>query len=296
MLVAGVACGHRSPLAIAQAAAGWGQEVLAGHGCRISPVTGRRVPPSASTLDRLGDHLDPDELEAALTGLVAGAALDPAAQSRAAAARAAARQHTAARQRRPHAADALRETRAGGWFRAAPGHPWLDPAVTGDPGHVPARVAVAVDGKERKLAKAGGKKKVHLLGAVTHVTGLVIGQDKVAKSGKANESFRRPPTIGAPPGACGRCSATGYPVGSLHRPCTEPCPGRARRQCSPQPLRQDNALGREHRNFSLKRASVRACCCISPAANCPRAGSEPGQGWGPGSTVSPPRCPGLRSA
>ena len=119
--------------------------------------------------------------------MVAGAALDPAAQSRAAAARAAARQHTAARRRRPRAADALRETRAGGWFRAAPGHPWLDPAVTGDPGHVPARVAVAVDGKERKLAKAGGKKKVHLLGAVTHVTGLVIGQDKVAKSGKANE-------------------------------------------------------------------------------------------------------------
>jgi predicted transposase YbfD/YdcC len=46
---------------------------------------------------------------------------------------------------------------------------------------------VAVDGKERKLAKAGGKKKVHLLAAVTHGTGLVIGQDKVAKSGKANE-------------------------------------------------------------------------------------------------------------
>ena len=47
--------------------------------------------------------------------------------------------------------------------------------------------AVGVDGKERKLAKAGGKAKVHLLGAVTHVTGLVIGQDKVAKAGKANE-------------------------------------------------------------------------------------------------------------
>ena len=42
VLVAGVACGHRSPLAIVKAAAGWGQEVLAGHGCRISPVTGRR--------------------------------------------------------------------------------------------------------------------------------------------------------------------------------------------------------------------------------------------------------------
>jgi predicted transposase YbfD/YdcC len=44
-----------------------------------------------------------------------------------------------------------------------------------------------VDGKERKGAKAGGKKKVHLLAAVTHVPGLVIAQDKVAKSGKASE-------------------------------------------------------------------------------------------------------------
>jgi hypothetical protein len=55
-------------------------------------------------------------------------------------------------------------------------------------------------------------------------------------------------------------------------------------------------LGRKHRNFSLKRASVRACWWISPAANRPRAGSELGQGWGPGRTVSPPRCPGPRSA
>ena len=72
-------------------------------------------------------------------------------------------------------------------MRAAPGHPWLDPAVTGDPGHRPARPAVGVDGKERKLAKAGGRTKVHLLGPVTHGTGLAIGQDKVAKAGKANE-------------------------------------------------------------------------------------------------------------
>ncbi len=76
---------------------------------------------------------------------------------------------------------------ADGWVRAAPGHPWLDPAVTDDPAHMPARPAVAVDGKERKLAKAGGKAKVHLLGAITHAAGLVIGQDKVARSGKANE-------------------------------------------------------------------------------------------------------------
>ena len=44
-----------------------------------------------------------------------------------------------------------------------------------------------VDGKERKGAKAGGNKKVHLLAAVTHTPGIVIAQDKVAKSGKANE-------------------------------------------------------------------------------------------------------------
>jgi len=67
---------------------------------------------------------------------------------------------------------------------------------------VPARPAAAVDGKERKLAKAGGKKKVHLLAAVTHVPGLVIAQDKVAKDGKANEVTH-------------------------FRPLLEPCPSRA---------------------------------------------------------------------
>ena len=84
-------------------------------------------------------------------------------------------------------AASFREERGDGWFRPHALHPWADAAVTGDPGHVPARRAVAVDGKERKLAKAGGKKKVYLLAAVTHVPSLVIAQDKVAKSGKANE-------------------------------------------------------------------------------------------------------------
>jgi hypothetical protein len=49
------------------------------------------------------------------------------------------------------------------------------------------RWGAAVDGRERKGAKAGGQKKVHLLAAVTHVPGLVIAQDKVAKHGKASE-------------------------------------------------------------------------------------------------------------
>ena len=191
MLAAGVASAHGGPLAVAQAAAGWDQEVLAAHGCRVGPRTGLRVAPSASMLDRLGKLLDADELEAALSACVAAAALDPAIPAAYAAHRAgeqrAREEKQKKRKRKPPAAASFREERGDGWFRPHPLHPWLDAAVTGDPGHVPARRAVAVDGKERKLAKAGGQKKVHLLAAVTHVPGLVIAQDRVAKSGKANE-------------------------------------------------------------------------------------------------------------
>src|SRR5438034_1682351 len=190
VLVAGVACGYSGPLAIAGAAAGWDQEVLAAHGTRRNPRTGAHEPPSASTLGRLPALLDADELEAGLTAWAAPTALDPQLAARIAGRAAAGGKAGGGkkkRRRKPPAAEALRETRADGLVRAAPGHPWLDPAITGDSGHRPARPAVGVDGKERKLAKAGGKKKVHLLGAITHVTGLVIGQDRVAKSGKANE-------------------------------------------------------------------------------------------------------------
>ena len=191
MLVAGVAAALSGPLAVAQAAAGWDQEVLAAHGCRISPRTGLRVPPSASMLDRLPKLLDADEFEAALSASLAVIALDPAIPAAYAAHRAGGQREKEEKQekrkRKPPAAASFREERGDGWFRPHPAHPWLDPAATGDGGHVPARPAVAVDGKERKLAKAGGQKKVHLLAAVTHVPGLVIAQDKVAKSGKANE-------------------------------------------------------------------------------------------------------------
>ena len=191
VLVAGVAAACAGPLAVAQAAKGRDQEVLEAHGCRVSPRTGLRVPPSASMLDRLPRLLDADELEAALTGAVAALALDPAIPAAYAAHRAEQQRETEEkrrkRKRKPPAAEEFREEREDGWFRPHPAHPWLDPAACGDPGHVPARPAVAVDGKERRLAKAGGKKKVHLLAAVTHVPGLVIAQDKVAKSGKANE-------------------------------------------------------------------------------------------------------------
>jgi predicted transposase YbfD/YdcC len=188
--VAGIAAACTGPLAVAQAAAGWDQDVLEAHGCWRSPRTGRLAAPSASMLDRLGRLLDPDELEAALTGAVAALALDPAVPAAYAAHRAQQREQAEQqkkRKRKPPAAQALREERQDGWFRPHPGHPWLDPAACGDPGHVPARQGVAVDGKERKGAKAGGRKKVHLLAAVTHVPGIVIAQDKVAKHGKANE-------------------------------------------------------------------------------------------------------------
>ena len=191
VLVAGVAAACTGPLAAAQAAAGWDQEVLAAHGCRVSPRTGLRVAPSASMLGRLPNLVDPDELEAALTAAVAALALDPAVPAAYAAHRAGQRREQEEkrknRKRKPPAAEGFREEREDGWFRPHPQHPWLDPAACADPGHVPARQGVAVDGKERKGAKAGGNKKVHLLAAVTHVPGIVIAQDKVAKAGKANE-------------------------------------------------------------------------------------------------------------
>ena len=191
VMAAGAAAALSGPLAVAQAAAGWDQEVLAAHGCWTCPRTGLRTAPSASMLDRLGKLLDADELEAALSAAVAGAALDPAVPAAYAAHRAQQQreqeERRKKRKRKPPAAESFREEREDRWFRPHPRHPWLDPAACGDPGHVPARQGVAVDGKERKGAKAGGNKKVHLLAAVTHVPGLVIGQDKVAKSGKANE-------------------------------------------------------------------------------------------------------------
>ena len=193
VLAAGVAAACTGPLAVAQAAAGWDQEVLAAHGCWSSPRTGKRTAPSASMLDRLPKLLDPDELEAALTAAVAVVALDPAIPAAYAAHRERQRrereekQENRNRKRKPPAAAAFREEREDGWFRPHPAHPWLDPAACGDPGHVPARQGIAVDGKERRGAKAGQGKKVHLLAAVTHVPGIVIAQDRVAKAGKANE-------------------------------------------------------------------------------------------------------------
>ena len=113
VLVAGVAAALSGPLAVAQAAAGWDQEVLAAHGCRISPRTGRRVPPSASMLDRLPKLLDADEFEAALSASLAATALDPAIPAAYAAHRAGRQREKEEKQkkrkRKPPAAESFRE-------------------------------------------------------------------------------------------------------------------------------------------------------------------------------------------
>ena len=178
VLIAGVACGYASVQAIADAAAGWDGLVLAAHGTRRHPVTGAFDPPSAATLGRLGALVDVDELESVFSEWIAGPAL-------AAPVRREPKPPARRTRRRASAALALGEVRSDGWVRAAPGHPWLDPAVLGDPGHRPGVAAVAVDGKERKLAKAGGAAKVHLLGALVHHNGAVIAQTRVDR--KANE-------------------------------------------------------------------------------------------------------------
>src|SRR5260370_28693868 len=64
---AGVAAALSGPLPIAQAAAGWDQEVLAAHGCWTSPRTGKRAAPSAPRLDRRPKLGDPAEVEAQRT-------------------------------------------------------------------------------------------------------------------------------------------------------------------------------------------------------------------------------------
>jgi hypothetical protein len=67
-LVVAVACGAAGPLAAAQTAAGWSQEVLAALGCRRVRPGGRRAAASASTLGRLHRHVDVEELESVLAG------------------------------------------------------------------------------------------------------------------------------------------------------------------------------------------------------------------------------------
>ena len=91
-----------------------------------------------------------------------------------------------------------RGTRRRAGFRPHPAHPaGRTRRPPGMAGSVPARPAVAVDGKERKLAKARGSvAKVHLLAAVTHVPGLVYrpGQGRQSpRQGERGHALPAPP-------------------------------------------------------------------------------------------------------
>ncbi len=160
--VAGTAAALSGPLAIAQAAACWDQEVLAAHGCWVSPRTGLRVAPSASMLDRLPKLLDPDEFEAALTAAVAALALDPAVPAAYAARRAQQQREQEEkrkkRKRKPPAAESFREERQDGWFRPHPQHRgWtLPPAgIPGTSPHARASPWTGRSARARKPAAAG---------------------------------------------------------------------------------------------------------------------------------------------
>src|SRR5260370_58138 len=134
VLVAGVACGYASILAITVAAAGWDREVLAAHGVRRNPQTGEHEPPSASTLGRVPALLDADELEAGLSGWIAAAALGPRLAARVAARRPGRTNEDRARPpRKPPAAWAVRPAPERRCAPAAPGDTAPAPTATRPP-------------------------------------------------------------------------------------------------------------------------------------------------------------------
>lgn len=206
VLIAGVACGYDGFLAIADAAAGWDQDVLGAHGVRVNPATGAYEAPSASTLTRLPAGVDADELEAAISDRVARWALDPATPARIARRGQAARTGRGTtsgagtrRRRKPTAAAALARVNEAGHRQAAPGHPWLDPGVIVDSARRPARVALAVDGTQRWLAKAGAKTKVHLLGALSRTHRRAPGRGSCSTPTLATARRASPPPARSPP-------------------------------------------------------------------------------------------------
>ena len=232
--VAGTAAALSGPLAIAQAAACWDQEVLAAHGCWVSPRTGLRVAPSASMLDMTAriTAWTRTQFEAALTAAVAALALDPAVP--AALCRAPRAAAGASRRKSGRSGNAKRagggELPGGEAGRLASSAPPAAPVArtlppAGIPGTSPHARAVAVDEKERKGAKAAVAGKCTLLAAVTHTPGIVITQDRVAES-------REGSTRSATSSRCSRrCRSPGpsSPATPCRRTGTTPCSsGRSR--------------------------------------------------------------------
>ena len=176
-------------------AGGGGLGPGAAGGARLpgSPGDRRRVAPSARTLYRIPAMLDADEFEAALAGALADAALDPAVPAAYAARR---RSSSASRSRSGRSGSRRRGILPGGkggrLVPAAPAAPLARPRRMRGSRHVPARQASPSTARSARAPRPR-KKKVHLLAAVTHTPGIVIGQDKVPSPGRRMRSATSSP-------------------------------------------------------------------------------------------------------
>lgn len=148
--------GHKSLVAISEWCDSSSEEVLARLGARVSPHTGRRIPPSYATIRRAAMSVDADEFDLIVNTW--------------AAAQADRRSHRQARADREGSGtdDENREPTPG----------------DGDAGSD--LVGIAVDGKALRGAKRPDGTQVQLLAALRHDTGMVIGQRNVDND-KTNE-------------------------------------------------------------------------------------------------------------
>ena len=153
--------GHRSIAAIAEWAGDAPQVVLERLGARVSPTTGKRVPPSYSTIGRTLAAVDADELDC-LVGDWAATQTDKRAQAR------------------PQPLDA--------------GDTPDDDSDAAPPSIGADLVGVAVDGKVLRGARRDDRTQVHLLAALRHDPGTVIGQCNVENT-KTNEILAFGPLI-----------------------------------------------------------------------------------------------------
>ena len=159
-----VACatlaGHKSLVAMSEWSDAASQEVLKRVGARISPSSGRRIPPSYATIRRALMAIDPDELDL----IVNSWASEQADRRRTA----------------TPCTDTGTEPEA------------ESDEGSGGPGDD--LVGVAVDGKALRGARRSDGTQVQLLGALRHDNGMVIGQRNVDND-KTNEILAFAPLL-----------------------------------------------------------------------------------------------------
>jgi predicted transposase YbfD/YdcC len=151
--------GNKSFNAIGETAAELPQEALARLGVRVSPHTGKHIAPDSSTIRRTLNAIDRDAFDAIVGSWLA----EQVAKGRVT--------------RTNEAARAAQEAKDRGEETPKDQTPDDDPSQD-----LP---AIAVDGKALRGARLGGGDQVHLLSALTHAEGVIVGQRDV--DGKTNE-------------------------------------------------------------------------------------------------------------